>query len=117
MKALKEIKRRARDVMRALRGEGVHELPPTRITIDHTHRDIVTFGYTHKVDPAVYKFDALRLLEFTQEKLAEHIGRDLLEKGFIEVETTEDYLSGEPGPLISMKLEVVRPEGQKEGEA
>ena len=118
MKAFREIKRRARDVMRALRGEDVHELAPVRPPIiARTHRDIEHIQHTQKVEPGMYEASVLQRLTFTEKKMAEQIGRSLLKKGFIEVETTGDYLSGEPGLLVSMRLAVVRPERQKEGEA
>lgn len=104
MKLIKEIKRRARNVLDALRGE-----EPVRRSINVVHETLLTRDF--QVEQILSPRGSVPVpLEIIENEMARELGRSLLEAGAIVVDV--NGLREEPGERVSLRVRVVMPANQ-----
>lgn len=118
MKLFDKIKRRARDVIRAAKGEPWGDLARP-VEFIRTEAKVETFRVEHRTGPihgSAYTRENVMAAEVRQA--AKELGLYLLEAGFIKTERTEDHdplyyaiaPDAGPGYLTAMEVKVVKPD-------
>lgn len=113
MKLFKEIKRRARNVRRALRGEGVGSHPPIKVTVGKTAPvKIETFAAEQFIGLLIDEFvKPETVMECYRRDLAAKIGRELLKAGYLKEEIGQrPHELGSRGYTMRLTVRVVKNE-------
>lgn len=110
MKLFDKIKRRARDVIRAAKGEPWGELVRP-VEFKRTEAKVETFAAERYLPPIIDEFVLPEAVMITyRRELSEDLARCLLDAGALMEEVREGSELGLPGHYLRMTVKVVVPE-------